>query len=95
MRKRQAKLGKLLLGLLLFFGVASADEFHYRNFLPGDRAGSMGGAYTAISDDPSGAFYNPAGLAIGNKLSINVNAFHLSEKSYLKVLPKTAGGAED
>lgn len=97
MRKRQEKLSKLLLGLLFSFGVASADEFHYRNFLPGDRAGSMGGAYTAISDDPSGAFYNPAGLAltIGNKLSINVNAFHLSEKSYLKVLPKTTGGAED
>ena len=29
----------------------------------GARALALGGAYTAISDDPSGLYYNPAGLA--------------------------------
>jgi len=39
-----------------------ADEFHYNNLLIGDRASGMGGAYTAISDDASGMYYNPAGI---------------------------------
>ncbi|MDW8095721.1 MAG: hypothetical protein RMI51_02850 [Aquificaceae bacterium] len=86
-----------LFACLLSAGVVFADEFHYRNFIPGERAAGMGGAYTAISDDPSGAFHNPAGLAliIGNKLSVNVNAYHVSDKSYVRVLPRTTGGADD
>lgn len=35
-------------------------KFLYIKFLPGDRASGIGGAYTAVSDDPSGSFYNPA-----------------------------------
>ena len=42
---------------------ARADDNHYQNFLVGERAASIGGAYTALSDDASGAYYNPAGLA--------------------------------
>ena len=33
--------------------------------LYGDRAFGLGGAFTAFADDPSAAYYNPAGLAFG------------------------------
>lgn len=65
-----------------------ADELHYNNILIGDRAAAMGGAYTAISDDSSGCFYNPAGIiyATGRSLSVSVNAFDYSKKTYKDVL---------
>jgi len=67
---------------------ARADEYHYNNVLIGDRASGMGGAYTAISDDPTGLYYNPAGIvyAHGNNLSASVNAFHSSTTTYKKAL---------
>lgn len=87
----------LSLSFLISVSIAFADEFHYRNFFPGDRAAGLGGAYTAVADDPSGAYYNPAGLAftIGNELSVSVNAYHISQTVYQNVLPKTTGGADD
>ena len=36
----------------------------------GSRGYGMGGAYTAIADDPSAAYWNPAGLAQVGKLSL-------------------------
>jgi len=39
-----------------------ADGEHYKNSLIGGRAATMGGAYSAISDDASGSYYNPPGL---------------------------------
>lgn len=67
---------------------AGADELHYNNILVGDRAAGMGGAYTAISDDPSGLYYNPAGIvfAPGRSFSASVNAFQYSQKKYKDVL---------
>lgn len=46
---------------------------HRRSLLPGDKAAMMGGAYTALSDDPSGIHYNPAGMAWieGSEASMN------------------------
>ena len=74
----------LSMGLLSLCLNAYADEFHYNNILIGDRASGMGGAYTAISDDPSGMFYNPAGIAYakGNSMSASVNAYHAVSKKY-------------
>ncbi|MFT5504610.1 MAG: long-subunit fatty acid transport protein [Gammaproteobacteria bacterium] len=65
-----------------------ADTFHYNNILIGDRATGMGGAYTAISDDASGMFYNPAGIVFSEdkKLSASVNAFHSTKTTYDGVL---------
>lgn len=65
-----------------------ADEYHYNNILIGDRAAGMGGAYTAISDDPSGLFYNPAGIAYaqGSNVSVSANAFHQSKTIYKNAL---------
>jgi len=60
----------------LLAGLASAN-YNYINDLVGDRAMGLGGAYVAISDDPSGAYYNPAGLAFAfdNQISLSVNTF--------------------
>ncbi len=74
-----------------------ADEYHYINSLIGERSAGMGGAYVAVSDDPSGCYYNPAGIVLTTqrRLSVSVNAYHISTKTYEDVLPKTAGGSEN
>jgi long-chain fatty acid transport protein len=79
----------VILALLLCAAATSnADEFHYNNILVGDRASGMGGAYTAISDDPGGMYYNPAGIAYstGKNLSASVNAFSLTNITYKGVI---------
>ena len=42
-------------------------------FEVGGRAGAMSGAMTAVADDPSALFWNPAGMAFvyGNRLDTN------------------------
>jgi len=72
----------------LLCGVSFADEFHYNNFIIGDRASGMGGAYTAVSDDPSGLYYNPAGIvySTGRNLSASVNAYYNQNKKYDNVI---------
>lgn len=81
----------LCLFLILALSVpaaALADEYHYNNILIGDRASGMGGAYTGVSDDPAGLYYNPAGIvySTGRSLSASVNAFYNLEKTYDKVI---------
>lgn len=75
----------------------SADEFHYVNILVGDRAADMAGAYTAISDNASGCYYNPAGIAYGqgSNLSASVNGFSYSNKKYKDAMLKTDGSRLD
>ncbi|OPX56922.1 long-chain fatty acid transport protein [Oceanospirillum multiglobuliferum] len=76
------------LGSLVFTPQLLADQEHYVNLLLGGRAMGMGGAYTAISDDPAGLFYNPAGIVYAHSanLSASVNAFRYSSKTYERVL---------
>lgn len=64
-----------------------ADSYHNINELIGERATGMGGAYTAISDDPSGIVYNPAGLsyAFSNSASVSANVYSEQEKRYQNV----------
>lgn len=59
-------------------------QSHQRSFFPGVRASSLGGAYSALSDDPSGAYYNPAGLVFAKEssLSLSANAFARSSMTY-------------
>lgn len=86
------KFTRLIIGGLLLFsfftGVSFADEFHYNNFIIGDRAAGMGGAYTAVSDDPTGLYYNPAGIvySTGRNLSASVNAYYNLDKKYKDVI---------
>ena len=77
-----------LVFILLLSGVATADEFHYVNHLIGDRATGMSGAYTGVSDDVSGLYYNPAGImySTGRSLSASVNAYFQETKKYDNVI---------
>ncbi len=79
----------LIAGMMAFpLGTAMADDYHYTNLLIGDRASGMGGAYTAVSDDATGLYYNPAGTAytVGRSLSASVNAYYSTEKTYKSVI---------
>lgn len=81
----------LYIFLICFFMLpifSYADDYHYNNTLIGDRAAGMGGAYIAVSDDPSGMYYNPAGIAYstGRNLSASVNAFYFLQKKYDNVI---------
>ena len=51
--------------------VARADDTNYQTYVLGERALGMGGAYTALADDASGSYYNPAGLAMVESTSIS------------------------
>ena len=71
----------ILIMLVLVVGFPNedgwADDQHYVNVLVGDRSGALGGAYTALADDPSGCYYNPAGLAFApyQSFSASMNVF--------------------
>ncbi len=68
-----AELMRKLLGIVLLFalipGMASAGM--YRSLLRSPEALAMGGAYTAIVDDIDAPFYNPAGVAAIDHLSVH------------------------
>jgi hypothetical protein len=59
-----------------------AESTNKRILLPGGRAQAMGGAFTAIADDASAAWYNPAGLGRldGPGFSLTVNNYSRSRK---------------
>lgn len=70
-------------------GGAQASEYHYKDLLIGERAAGLGGAFAAISDDPSGIYHNPAGIAFSmeNYLSISANAFASTSQQYADIYP--------
>lgn len=78
----------LLIAVLWFPVLTFGDDSHYSNILVGDRAGALAGAYTAVSDDPSGMYYNPAGIAYAaeNNLSLSVNGYTSTSKEYKGVI---------
>ncbi len=74
----------------LFFCIFSTSVAHGgfanpNSVLMGEKAAGMGGAATALSDDPAaGPFYNPAALARmkGSSLSASINAYHKYDTQY-------------
>lgn len=76
---------RLGLGMLLVFlpQVSLADDTHYQDFVVGDQAVGLGGAFTAISSDPSGLWYNPAGIVdVSNaSLSLSANLYGIQDAS--------------
>ncbi|MDT8334589.1 MAG: hypothetical protein RQ753_02730 [Desulfurivibrionaceae bacterium] len=83
----------VMIPAFLLASPVQADEDHYTNQLVGDRAAGMGGAYTAVSDDPAGAYYNPAGIVYvrSGNITASANTFNTTEKTYKSVL----GGSYD
>lgn len=45
-----------------------------RSVLPGGRAALLGGAFTALGDDASGSYYNPAGLSYAKESGFEISA---------------------
>ncbi|MGC1456505.1 MAG: outer membrane protein transport protein [Nitrospirota bacterium] len=88
MKKKLLWLTFTVCGALFTGNFAAADDFHYTNLLVGDRASGMGGAYTAISDDATGLYFNPAGIAYASvrSFSASVNAYYENDKTYKNVI---------
>lgn len=63
-----------MLILVLLPASAAADDTHYQDFIIGSRAIGLGGAFCALSDDPSGLYYNPAGLAEIRHTSLQISS---------------------
>ena len=84
----------LFIGIFASATMTFADDYHYVNLLVGNRASGLGGAYTALSDDPAGCFYNPAGIsfAASDSLSASVNAFGAETKIYKDAMLTEDGG---
>ena len=63
------------------FGLGS--DTHYRDTPIGERAAAMGGAFTALADEATGAFYNPAGLAVDGStlIQVSMSAYKLRVQS--------------
>lgn len=84
----RAKVAPWALAAMVVSSASNAGEFQHRNLLVGDRAIGLGGAYTALSDDPSGMFYNPAGIVHADRASsTSVNALSYSSTEYEDILP--------
>lgn len=64
------------LSLALFFCAfsARADDSRYQDYPIGTRAMALGGAFVALGDDPSGLYYNPAGICDTRRLNVSVSA---------------------
>jgi thiamine-phosphate pyrophosphorylase len=64
----------LALALICGAFAARADDSRYQDYPVGSRAMVLGGAFAALSDDPSGLYYNPAGICDTRRLNVNVSA---------------------
>lgn len=63
---------RLFLAILIISLFCFKISVAYDNFGASCKAVGMGNAFTAISDDPGGIFYNPAGLAWLRNLQVSV-----------------------
>ena len=78
----------LVLGSAAVAPVHALTDSNYIGMQVGERPMGMGGAYRAVSDDPSGLYYNPAGIVYAHSpnLSASVNAYHSSTTRYAQAL---------
>ncbi|MFK8138795.1 MAG: OmpP1/FadL family transporter [Bdellovibrionales bacterium] len=75
--------------LILFCSIFTSSGFaaysNYSSVMIGDRAAGMGGAFTALTGDPSAVvYYNPATIAQmkGHSLSASANVYHKYDSAY-------------
>ncbi|MFO7914091.1 MAG: PorV/PorQ family protein [Candidatus Krumholzibacteriales bacterium] len=81
MRNRKLIITAMLLTALICRGAAAAEGVGGTRSVfilgAGSRAISMGGAFSAIGDDPSVIYYNPAGLRLNRYRAVTVNHIQL------------------
>ncbi|MDZ4726304.1 MAG: transporter, Ompp1/FadL/TodX family protein [Leptospira sp.] len=84
---KHIKLQLTIFLLLTTTVVYSSEPFNNIHGFYGERAAGLAGAFTAISDDPSGAFYNPAGLGFtyNDGISISASNFKNVKRSYINI----------
>jgi long-chain fatty acid transport protein len=76
--RRLRSIGRLGAAVGLLFGAltgssARADDLRYNDYPIGNRAVGLAGAFTAIANDPSGLYYNPAGLVGTTRTNVSVS----------------------
>jgi hypothetical protein len=74
MSRKRSALPCALLCAALASSQARADDTRYQDYPVGSRALSLGGAFAAFGDDPSGLTYNPAGICDSRQLNVDVSA---------------------
>ncbi|MCR4663504.1 MAG: outer membrane protein transport protein [Endomicrobiaceae bacterium] len=78
---------KMLVALLLVAGLATMSFAKSHFITPGARAGGYGTAFSAVADDLTAIYYNPAGLAYQTDTQVMASLFYIdypataSEKS--------------
>lgn len=58
--------------VLVLAPTGRADDAHYQDFAVGARGAMLGGAYTAIADDSSALYFNPAGLVDVDRANVSI-----------------------
>lgn len=77
----------MIILLFILAAVGYGDEYHNAKPYIGERPSGLGGAYTALSEDPAGLFFNPAGIAFAEDgASAGLNAYVRANTYYDKVL---------
>lgn len=64
----------LALAGMLWARPGIADDGRYQDFVVGAEALAYGGAYTAVSDDATGVFLNPAGIVDVDRANLSISA---------------------
>jgi len=97
MLKNKSLLTILAVLLVTSYHSVFADQYHYNNILIGNRAAGLAGSYVAISDDPSGLYYNPSGIvyATSSNITANMNAYNIGKTKYVNALTKSTGEKVD
>ncbi len=68
---------KMLLALVLVAGIATMSYAKSHFITPGARAGGYGTAFSAIADDLTAIYYNPAGLAYQENTQVMASLFYI------------------
>lgn len=76
LRHAIAAAGAAAVAIAAFQGEGMADEYHYNSVFMGPRVSGLAGTMIGLADDPSTAWYNPAGLhrAMGTTVTVSATA---------------------
>lgn len=68
---------KMLVALMLVAGIATMSYAKSHFITPGARAGGYGTAFSAVADDLTAIYYNPAGLAYQKDTQVMASLFYI------------------